>query len=842
VVAISAEIMACSPVDIHEGFDTVAVDSGCTPSIFFLIDNSGSMTGKTVFDPGRDIWGSRFVVVRDMIDTIAKHFPDAEIGLGVFMQYLVFDTSSDEDYARLFQPLPQVYDDNPDQAYMPFLKLDSVYYQNKTGLEILKEVLETDTFDTIFSGDYKEYVDLKYTPNYKNESTNINIGFLAVKDAMKNAVNPKECQYLIFLSDGEPWGNIQAGLSDNWFITAEAMPTTFTVFFTADEDEEAPNTLVRMTDNIRANGYSIRNPSSDLWTLETNYDVLMELLMERVMDVVFETKLVYLTGKTDSIVFNGLKPQDRTDTTFVFEGRFPLQPEVTEIELDLQYTYTHQTTKEEIDSSLSVTFFIKREKGANLGDGVAKNCWEQPSLDLLYNGVSLADSFVSENMDTLEVRLTPNDEDLSEPEVDILSKLETEGFVLNEKGGYFSVEFPRVIGDVPTDNNGELTHFMSGDSIIVIWRNPEIPLDTVRIAVPFRIGRVLEMKAAYYFDTNADGYIDSIYVDMGVENLFEQDLPSLKQWVTLPPGRKWQNDSTVYQLSAGGFSIIVSEKKDRPPRTDVDSNDVISISENVFEHGGIISEATVYVQDRMSPVIVSANLILSDAGHDTLKILFSEDVLRVTAPQPFLFITKQGNPYTVSLEVLHGDSFEVISVEGIEFQKTGDSLWINIEGSVTDLNGNRQDNPYNRRVQLSVPPTDYVITPLTANNPAGNVRGRNPEQAGRTLEWARQIYEKSDMNAPKVNGPVIIARPEGRGVKRIDLLTGRIFIFDVVKNALCEADMAYDPDTRQLVYIWDMKNENDKPVATGTYMAVMKIHETDGSDFDVPPVRIGVIQ
>ena len=60
-----------------------------------------------------------------------------------------------------------------------------------------------------------------------------------------------------------------------------------------------------------------------------------------------------------------------------------------------------------------------------------------------------------------------------------------ETFKLSDKGSYLSYTFPREIGAANADN--ALQH-QSNDSIIAIFRNPDLPLDTLRIAIPFGLG------------------------------------------------------------------------------------------------------------------------------------------------------------------------------------------------------------------------------------------------------------------------------------------------------------------------------------------------------------------
>ena len=679
----------------------------------FLIDNSGSMVGMTSGQEGRDRWGSRYTVVRDLLDTIFKVFPGAEVGVAVFRDYLYFNPNNNDYYfSQLFEPMPQTYDNNPNQGYLPLLQLNRTYGKGanaKTGIEIIKDVLATETRQ----GETDQYVDLVYNPGYATQGyTNINIGFLAVQEAFKKAVNPTQCQYVIFFSDGEANdgnGRFNADRDKRWFTEGRDMPTTFTVYFTGGSLTSAHPDLYTMTDNIKANGYSSRNVESELWAIQTSHETLLALLTERVLGVIFNTELDILTGKPAAMTINSTAAQSQTDTSFIFAQRFGLEPGTTKFTMSIRYQFTRQNTGEKFDSTLTFDFYVKRQAGAQLSQGVVKNCWMQPTLDLLYNGASVAGSVVNETMTDLQIRLDPNGEDLQSAYVTVKSKIDNEGFPLIQSGGAWVTDFQRLIATAGSADDKKLQHLISGDSIIVVWRNPAIPLDTVRIAVPFKVTRTLEMGAAFYYDRNADGYIDSIYVSVSGGTLSAADVNELKNWATLPPGRGFFN--ARYQAEAGGFSILADENKGNPPNTGIGSGDVIKITGGQLTNGGLVVDAEVTVQDKMAPVIVSATLEIGDSvGADRLVIEFSEPVTPITFAEPFNFKARDGAVYHVSLQALASEgvkyTFRVVSVSGVDRQNAGDSLWINVDGNVLDLKGNKQDNPANRRVALN--PVSYT--------------------------------------------------------------------------------------------------------------------------------------
>jgi hypothetical protein len=843
IIAVSKEILACEPSEVREGVDTTVIDSGGPPSVIFLIDNSGSMTGSSQ-QAGHDRWGSRYTVVSALLDTIYKTHPEAEVGVVVFRDYLYFDNRSSDYFARHFVRMPQTYDGNEYQAYLPLMRLDQTY-SGRTGLQIVNDVLDTARLDN----NGFEYIDLSYEPEFAPTEgyTNINVGFLAVQEAMKSATYPKDRQFVIFFSDGEAndgSGRFNAGRDKEWYQQGQNAPTTFTVFFNDPGVTTAPQSIVNMTNNIKNNGYSSTNPRSDLWTITTSHDALLQLLTEQVIGFIVDWTPIVSIGVPTGMQVNAQNPQTKTDTSFVFSQRFALQPDMTNFNLRIEYEYTNRVTQAKRDSTVTASFVIVRSAGASLPQGVIKRCWTQPSIDILYEGETVVGGHVDETMDQLQVRLNPNDEPLTAGNVTVASELESEGLNLPQTGDEFAGEFYRYIAETPVRDDKKLQHKIAGDSIIVIWRNPSLPLDTVRVAVPFRVGRTLEAEKAYYFDNDGDGYVDSIFVDMNVDNLVAEDLDEIKKLVTLPPGRTFSD--VRYVAVPGGFAILVEENTEGAPRTGVDAQDVLTFKTGVFEHGGLMADSRLEVEDRMAPVILNATLVVGPENRDTLKIVFSEPVNQTTSPQPFRFRISNGNEYEVTLQQQsHSDedySFVVTKVAGVDEQSKGDSIWINIEGNIIDVNGNKQSIPENRRASLGLRIPPFTVTPYTANNPFRYDKGLSQIEANQiqqSINYVTKVYNDAGVALPNENGPIVMVKPEGL-LRNSTELSGTVSIFDVVKNTIIENHlMAFDPDTKQLVYMWDGRNSNGKAVATGTYVAVMTINDGQGKA-QTKTVRIGV--
>lgn len=292
--------------------------------IFFLIDNSASMSQTGI---GNDAQGSRFRVAYDLVDTIKARFDSAaEVGIAVFQQYLYFRPENDS----IFKKCPG-WDSG---SYIPLLNLQQVYPQSssRTGYEILKFYLDTVTVQQGINS----YVDLKYKPNPLwggggPGSTNISIGFDAAKDAfLYSKITDKNRHFIIFLSDGEanqPTNNVELMKK---YIKGENTPTTFTVFFT--RTGTPPTQLVQMTDNIKANGYSLKNPFSNIWAIQTDYPTLMKLLITNILDSLVtainssvkqsESRFRLIQAKHSiSVIFSGDMPQSAGARVYDLNGR-----------------------------------------------------------------------------------------------------------------------------------------------------------------------------------------------------------------------------------------------------------------------------------------------------------------------------------------------------------------------------------------------------------------------------------------------------------------------------------------------------------------------------------------
>lgn len=824
VIAISSNIFACDWLDVIEGI----IDSGGPPSIVFIIDHSFSMMGLGNTHPGNDIYGSRFNVTRDLIDTIYSIHPTAEVGLVVFREVLYFDHRNN----GLFVPLPG----QGDQSYLPLLQLNTRYQGNQTGLQALRNILKTDTI-VGYNQKYQlnvECVDLAYKPQFSTVgNTNINNAFAAALEAMKTAKNPAGRQFIIFLSDGEPFPlgdpSQHGGKDPFYFQQGLNTPTTFTVYL-HNTETEAPLSLQQMTENIQDNGYSSSNKASDIWVLKTDYDALMSLFMKYVITPM----MTVTTGYPTSMVVNNVISTTMANNEFIFSDRFPLLGDTTRFDMKISYHLKNLRTTVEFDTNIVFSFNVARRAGAVLPDGISMNCWDKGELSLYYNGQPVFQ--IHENMPRLEVRFDPGTTLYDRVMVELTNKegttrdLETLNLVFNSS--YWAEDFPRNIASAVRNDN-ILQHQML-DSVIVTYRNPKLPLDTLRVAVPFRVSNTLSFPVATYNDRNADGFIDSIFIGIG-GTFSPEDFAMLAGHITLPQYRNFSIDSIVY--ASGGIVYYVKEGS-AVPQTSITDRDVIGVKQGILPRGGVIESGTITVQDNVPPVIINAQLITNGTGKDSIRVIFSEPISPFTASRPFRFRVPGGVEYEVYLDpdgVLQSDTYTArvrSTVPENRYLSQQDSIWINTDSKIQDLAGNAQLDPLNRRELLTVKQTPYLVVPEVINN---------PYTPGTSIpEPVKNAYKRAGVSVPRGGGITVVVKPTESVLRPGVVLSGTASVYDVVKNPVIEnVKMVFDNEFKCLYFIWNGCNSNGRKVATGTYIASMQITDNQGKK-ETKTTRIGV--
>jgi hypothetical protein len=367
VVSIAPDFKVCMPLT------TIQNNNGTPPSIVFIIDNSPSMRGSEEMR-GLDMDGSRFLVTKALLDTINKTFPDAEVGLVLFDNKLFFNSDDDSMFKRMPADF-NVPDDVIEQAYVPLMQLNKKQKNGMSGIEYLKYILQTKKVPlSTWFRDTTWTTDLAYQPTGRDfedhTGTHINIGFDAAKEAMKSSSFTKENQYIIFFSDGDANQTTSPKRVD-YFSEGINVPTTFTVYFTESAMGNAPRSLQTMTRNIQSNNYSSSNPSSQLWTIQTNFDALMNLAMKNI----FNPLILNVKQKPTTLTIN-----NKTYTTIIDSSTFnlgeslKLNDSLTHFDISVKYSVKDDSLKIQKDTSLSIAFNVIRSNQYAMSEGITLDC------------------------------------------------------------------------------------------------------------------------------------------------------------------------------------------------------------------------------------------------------------------------------------------------------------------------------------------------------------------------------------------------------------------------------------------------------------------------------------
>ena len=706
IVALSETLYVGTPININ-------TDTFTTPTIFFVIDHSGSMYVDDPNYPPTDPEGYRFKVTRDLVDRVSEKFPKAEIGFDVFNEYLYMYYPDDPDY---FAKCPPPQKDN--SAYIPLYVLEERYGPaNMLGIDVITKYLETE--DSPWG--YKELV---YEPPYgwfESVSTNITAGFQAAKHAMLSSRYPKSHHFIVFLSDGV--ANMPQDATMDEYVDGVNTPTTFTVYFTLDS--LAPGKLLTMTENIKINGYSQSNKWSNIWAFyNTDYAKLMDFLYNNVIGLI---NSILQGSPTVIIVNDSIQANNWNYQFFTFNEMLPLTGVKTDIKYTIQYHIKKDTVIDtsvvtiEYDDTIDVNFSVVLDENVDtLPEKFCVHCWDR-TLGFYHNNSEITSAY--ENMGTLELRFTEYEVDILYGYTDVSVELtntnrrDKETLVLNSQGAYFSNTFPIKAldaGQNPVSGNGTLELEFT-DSIIAIFRNKDLPLDTVYVSIPFIKDSKIVIKSADYHDEKVgDGLIDSIFLTYESDKILTDDhIKEVIDQLTLPV---WRQLSVLsYSFTETTISLTVEQSPSVSAVTHVTDQDTLHVAEKILNAGGMLFAATIPIGDKIPPLLEAAHLVdyWDNTINDLLTVAFSEKIHSVNNSRPFYFksMANNGAVYYADLTLSSSQDsimvFTVQSITGVQSQidamAAGDSVWISTDAeNVTDIVSNIQDHPNNRRCVLTV--------------------------------------------------------------------------------------------------------------------------------------------
>lgn len=699
VVALSEVFNHCAPDSIVEA---PIIDIKDTVSVFFVIDHSSSMSHM-------DSTAMRYQVVADLIDTIAAKSPQSEIGLAVFSNQLLHSYKEDPFYVQLDQ-------DNPDwhDSYIPLTRLDA-----ENSIEKLKKSIEiSSAAGDIDAGGNFRLVNGNYDPTGRRDSrlfeqginhnggynggTDITLGFEAARQAFQTASNPREKQFIVFLSDGVHQSvDVERGEFQTDYLAGINIPTTFTAFF-ININQPIPEQIVTMTENIKSNGYSETNEKSEVWK---NLGSVSELSSRLLNILNFGEGTQVFTSTPVSITINGITTENFDNTNAVFDRMIPL----TGVSTSLEISYTWHWN-EPVNKNSTADYKVVIQQSPNPDPALQTICWPQGNLKFYYEGDELRS--VEEQHTSIQIRYYPPEGMWPQTGIDLIIKngSNTDSLVLQtgNQDDYFYSSFTREFGTpIPDDN---ILQNEPNGKIIAVYRNPELPLDTVIHEISVGEPEIIGVETAYYLDTNANGYPDIIRITQDEDSrLTNEQISFLKDYINFTQTERNLSISKLVSTEQG-FDIILDESSQKIAFTGLFPEERLYIDRVSFSEGGEMPAVNITIGDSMAPVIEAAAYYGSVNTHimDTLVVTFTENVNSNFHEQPFLL--RKGNnteDYSLRLSVEKINektvTFSVIPVTNQE-KPSQDSININTIASVGDKSRNIQLNPENKRSKL-----DYYL-------------------------------------------------------------------------------------------------------------------------------------
>lgn len=692
VLEIPENSVAMSEI-VHVG-DTAQTNGiiGLT-SLMFVIDNSGS-NGQT--DPS----GNRWSVPNAVIDRLYNTNPNIEIGVSVFGSDLYFDPKDEQ----LFEKCSL-----GKYGYIPLLKLNKRYNStvlgNATGYEILKYYLK-------HKGYHLDYALLKDALQL-HLGTNITIGFRSAKEAMAKALYPKSNQFVIFFSDG------QSSTGGNEYIDGKDVPTTFSIFLAPGPSWPIPNELTTMTNNIKANNYSITNPKSDIWKMySAGHDKILKLIVDNVLPHMF-TKVTFTPKK---LSINGIEETNWNNGAFTFKEKFPLA--IFSDKFDYEITYKREkdsisnsgdTIHVDLGDTLhTVSFETLIKNNPVIADSNEITNWNR-EIEFFHNGTQITTA--DETMNDIEFRFLYHDGSTKyeynnvtlEIQNELGTPIDKENLTLVKNGNTFSATLPRTLGNA-TVNDGVLQH-RNSDNIVAIFRNSKLPLDTLRKVLPFLgSGENLVLTKAEYFDNNANGFIDEIKLHFPklneIENILKKFSDDILKEIELP---QWRKFSIISDNVTSNMITLKVTEGNNDVNTAVTSKDIVTVKKTISLNSDVnLIKGEVKVTDKVAPVIMKASLVdsLKTSSRDELLLVFSEDVEMIDLPTPTVFWKNGGTQsYTIPLSIINKDkekvTFELIGGNTVN---KSDSININWKAgsTVTDTKKNSQLNGENIKRPIDI--------------------------------------------------------------------------------------------------------------------------------------------
>jgi hypothetical protein len=404
-------------------------------------------------------------------------------------------------------------------------------------------------------------------------------------------------------------------------------------------------------------------------------------------------------------------------------------------------------------------------------------------------------------------------------------------------GGATSIRF--VVADAGADAPA------AGDSLRILATGPVSDAAGTKAhehnrPVPVRIVRKpVPVEAAWYVDGNVDGTVDRVVIDFAKPLVDLSAITASVSWVS----DKLTGTDAGLTHAPGDGSLVIADITGIFPSTP--ENRTGGAMDLTVRYVAFDTSLTRAVADSAAPVIATARfapgaVVDRTTSHpDTLRVSFSEDVAAISSTEPFDFFDEEGGTYGMTLRPLEhrgaNYAFIVESIDGAEYPSSSDSISIDPDENVGDPGGIIQDNGANRPVPLSVKPRPYTLVFTAGPNPF--VPGVSPiplNIPGVTIRRGVVIQVDALTNLREQNatldGTVAIYDAVGNLVGRCDGIDD--------KNARVQIGVEHDPRTR-LYFFWSGRNEVGRTVGAGTYIAYIRITDSNGNQKE-QTVRLGV--
>jgi len=778
-----------------------------TPAIVFLIDDSGSMMQN-------DNDANRYAVTREILDEIYATEPKTRVAVVTFRNWLAWDWRENPLFRKISSPFEW------NDSYFPLTPLDSVFSDGKRGIDKIKGLFELDQWNLLqaFHSDSTERTrpqlyDVQGSPipsTQSSQGTDITLAFTAAKDALRETSTPPERQFIVFLSDGYHGGvDVEMESKKLDYIEGKDVPATYTIFL-GDSVKAPPQQLLTMIGNIRNNGYSSTNPRSELWSIASSHDTLLALMQREILSQVYAPLKM-----ANHAQVSGSSAVTITESELTFQKPVALAPESTVVELELTFPLEDKGSGKTRDTLITTRVtFVRDGSVSSLGDSsLGEQCYLR-HIAISSNGFPILSSIRNAQKSiTAEFTLEGIGAGISQSAaVYSLVAADSLPLGLTAKDGTFNGTFHQVAAESAVNDDDTLQH-ATGDSLKLVWRNTDLPLDTISRVYRISPYDPVVITGVWYRDTDRDGRIDEVTVETD-RAINEQEFDNLGgDRLQLPAARQLTVDSVSRVDGNRGFIIHVTQDAAATPSTGFYAADSLAV--NDYETGPFadyIEKGRYPIRDGVAPVIISAQFTAGKEG-DTLKVQFSEQVEEISSGYPFKLTTANDQFYSMRLEVIGTDSqastvlFRVVSTTAPgEKPMAGDSIWVATSTELSDSAGNVQVEP-NRKVALNinVPEPDFIVSAL-----------RNP---------VHRSTGKTDFSVPGwgvVKGGTLIAVVPDFPVNDITSVVEKVKVqvYDAVGNLL-----AYNPENKpdgnRWFIHWDGTNRNKRNVGNGTYCAVI---------------------